>query len=320
MPLIIIAKRIIAFSMLCLFICFSSAAHAEYSMDYSAIQGCSVEATRICDFGPGVGPSHLWNIVSDYAGVTGSWQENNGVWGRTIGGGITSSLVISFAVLGHESAHAAVANELKASNVYLDWRPEKFWKGEVDPTWKRVLSSESVIEYASAGIAWQNRAVDSTIAENLDSELSLADMLWLGINQAGLPLYVMKSKKPESGKGYGSEKNDIEAWIAHTSGFEQAVMDRLYGDLAIGAGWQAIGTISSMYAGLRYLLTGKEYHMGGTCLNPQASLTNVGVLYTLGVYHKLTDGVNLHMAPGYGKNRVADKDMLSIALDLSYDF
>lgn len=236
--------------------------------------------------------------------VINSLPSRSNILDRTLkiaGSGI-GGVILS--VLGHEAAHGLAALRNGGKNIRINWSPETFWTGSC-----RSVGNFSNLErqkISSAGLNWQNSIADKVVGENTGKEVDVSQLLLFGLNQLNFTLYYFRStSKPFE----SSSSADPINWARYVAGDDMTVARLVYDDLRKGAVWQAAGAVIPLWVGINYWLFGKEYRMPNWWVNPQAELTDAGVMFTLSIWHRFeSSGAVVKIKPGYGQNRVQEKN------------
>ncbi len=246
-------------------------------------------------------------VIAGAKRVTG---EPHSFFKRSVEVALTGAVAREFRLLGHEANHAFVARENGAFDTQI--RRRGF-------TYSGNLSDSSKLRVTASGFDWVNTSAEDVYTRNLGKKISITELSWLLLNQVNPSAYIFfDTRSPDECLGGCRVANaDSEQWYGIIGNSDLESMDRLYKDLRIGAAWQALGLVVPSYHVMKYWVAEKEYTMPGWWVNPQFDMTNVGVMYALGMWYRTDGGLVVRLRPGYGKNRVAGGHMTAFEVDLS---
>lgn len=233
---------------------------------------------------------------------------------RTTEIGLALPFSISLSVLNHEGGHEWVAIENGALETWIEWNLRQFWTGKACYVGK--FSKEQKAKFAAAGLIRQNQAATRIIDQNLGKTITISELMWFANNQRDVSSWFITTSKPR-GDDYGLRSHDVEMWIANVADFSIGTMNSLYDDVTLGAVWQKLGLIVPAFAGIKYWLFGKEFKMPNWYLNPQAELTDAGVMYALGIWYQLDNDIMLKIRPGWGRDRIQDDTLIALEIEAS---
>lgn len=228
---------------------------------------------------------------------------------------LKSSLALFLRQLPHEGEHSLAIKENGAENTSISFG-NGINGGRV--LYKGLLSNKERARVVSAGIDATNEVVDDSIDHALGKNISISEVLWIGANQGYASSYVyFNTSSPENCLGGCKDSfSDPEAWYGSLANSDIKIMNNLYEGVRRGAAWQSLGLAIPLYYGLKYLVTGEESALPNWWLNPQFDMTDAGVLYALGIWHKTEGGTVIRIRPGYGKN-IIGKTMMALEVELS---